>query len=135
MASVLTAWALVVAAFDWRRRRVPNPASILVAIPAVVAPIFGLLGADVKDGLAGFAFGAVILLPGYFGRRVGAGDVKLTVVLGLLLSIRSMLVAGAAKISSRQKRDPHYRLPGAVALIVGFLWSLWYGRVMGALGV
>jgi len=145
IASVLTAWALVVAIFDWRRRRVPNPALILVAVPAVLALVFyrkGLLGAGVVESLVGFAFGAVILLPGYLSKQIGAGDVKLAALLGLLLGIKSallaMLAAGIviglmaviAKVRFRKDKNPGYRLPGAVALVAGFEWSLWYGMAM-----
>lgn len=147
--TALTVWALAVAAFDWRQRRVPNPALILVVVPALLALVVyrkGLLEIEVWESLAGFAFGTVILLPGYIAKQLGAGDVKLAAVMGLLLGIRNLLpallVAGltiglmavAAKIKFRKSENQSYRLPGAVALVVGFEWSLWHKVVMGATG-
>lgn len=91
MAVVETAlglWAAIISWYDWKQRRVPNLALVLVLVPAALALILqpqGLLGAARASSLGGMALGFALTLPGYVVKRFGAGDVKFAAVLGLLL--------------------------------------------------
>lgn len=138
IAGLLAVWALAVAAFDLRQRRVPNALLVLVAVPAIVAfPVVrhGLLGVGIEQSLIGLGIGALPYLPGYMLGKVGAGDVKLSGLLGFLLGAAGAFkafVVGAfalgliAGLFALRKSDPVHasRLPAAVALVVGFLWVI-----------
>lgn len=136
IASLLAVWALAVAAFDLKQRRVPNVLLVLVAVPAIVVfPMVrhGLLGAGIGQSLIGLAIGALPYLPGYLLGKVGAGDVKLSGLQGFLLggagAFKAFLVGAVALgliamfgMLAKYDRDHASRLPAAVALVVGFLW-------------
>lgn len=91
---------ITAAAADWLCRIIPNPtvlalfalklvlvAASLLRIPG--APPFGLLAA-----LGGMVFCFLLFsLPGLFGKRVGAGDIKLAAAIGFLLEFQNALVA------------------------------------------
>ena len=83
---------------DLRSRRIPNA----LTIPALVAAlcVHGALGAG--QGLLLSACGAMaagaLLLPGYLMRSTGAGDVKLLMAVGAILSFPTALVAGIAAL-------------------------------------
>ena len=139
MVWVLAIWALAVAVFDVRQRRVPNFLLILVAVPTCLMLVFdrsGPLHVGAGSAALGFAAALLLLLPGYLIGSVGAGDVKLGAVLGLLLGwsavlwalLCAALVLGAMALAVKL-RWPHlaktYRLPGAVALAVGFEIATW----------
>jgi prepilin peptidase CpaA len=137
IAGLLAIWALAVAAFDWKQRRVPNLLLALVAVPAIVAfPVarHGLLGAGIEQSLIGLGIGALPYLPGYMLGKVGAGDVKLSGLQGFLLggggAVKAFVVAAIAlgliaifvALTKKSDRNQASRLPAAVALVVGFLW-------------
>ena len=139
-ASCLAAWAVVIAAFDLRQRRIPNLALVLVVAPAIVSLAAyggGLIGVSLLQSLGGCVFAGALLVPGYLARQVGAGDVKLAAVMGLLLglsnSLMMLLVSGVviglmalvARLRLGKLRSSDYRLPGGLALAIGFVWSLW----------
>ena len=82
---IIAVVALIVAAIDLRRRRIPN----VVTAPLVVA---GLSYAVLTGGASGFSVGALgaltgfaILLPLYVVGGMGAGDVKLLTGFGAWL--------------------------------------------------
>jgi len=137
MTGLLAIWALAVAISDVRQRRVPNLLLILLAVPAVLTLVVnhhGLLGAGIWDSLAGLVLGTAPLLAGYFIRQVGAGDVKLSGLQGLVLgmggSVKALLISGivlgaitalALLNFGKKEQTRLMRLPAAVALVVGFI--------------
>jgi prepilin peptidase CpaA len=139
MVWVLAIWALAVAIFDVRLRRVPNFLLVLVAVPTCLMLIFnrsGPLHVGAGSAALGLAVALLLLLPGYLIGSVGAGDVKLGAVLGLLLGLSGVLwallcaalvlgtMAVAVKLRWPQLAKA-YRLPGAVALAIGFEIATW----------
>lgn len=138
LTGLFAVWALAVAIYDVRQRRVPNYLLILLAVPAVLAAMFnhrGLLGASIWESLAGLFLGAAPLLAGYLIRQVGAGDVKLSGVQGFVLGVggagKALLISGVVLglmsffVWARKNRQtPHLRLPAAVALVVGFVATI-----------
>jgi Flp pilus assembly protein protease CpaA len=136
LTGMLVAWALAVAAFDIAQRRVPNLLLAALLVPAVVTLLsvhHGLLGAGITQSLIGLGIGAAPLLAGHLMRQVGAGDVKLAAVQGLVLGaagmIGALLIAGlvlglmsaVAVVRKRMGRPLKVRLPAAPALVVGFV--------------
>lgn len=135
IAGLLALWALAVAVFDVRQRRVPNTLLILLAVPAALVLAFnrqGLLGAGIGASLAGLVLGAAPLFAGYLSGQVGAGDVKLSAVQGFVLGLagcfEALLVSGVVlglmtvlALQRKQDDDTKLRLPAAVALVVGFI--------------
>jgi len=137
MTGLCAIWALAVAIYDVRQRRVPNALLTLLAIPAVLTLVVnhrGLLGAGIGDSLAGLVVGSAPLLAGYFIRQVGAGDVKLSGLQGLVLgmgdSLKALLISGivlgvmtAFALFDLQRREQArpLRIPAAVALVIGFI--------------
>lgn len=92
----------------------------------------GLLGASLAASVLGAFVGGLVLLPGYLWFRLGAGDVKLAAIIGLLIGWNGLpwffllaalilglmslvVVAGVGAINARA-----VRLPAAVALGGGF---------------
>lgn len=137
---LLAAWAVGIAAWDWRARRVPNGAVAAAALGAVaLLAVFGhgVLGAGWAMSLAGAALGAGLWLPGYFAKKVGAGDVKFAACIGLLLgipaTIEAMLLAalllGMMATAAVACGRRHARLPAAVALAGGMLLRLFWGAI------
>lgn len=140
---VLSAWAAIISWYDWKQRRVPNLALVLVLVPAVLALILqpqGLLGAARWSSLAGMALGFALTLPGYVLKRFGAGDVKFAAVLGLLLgaarglemvlwsSILMGLVAAGLYYLSAAHRS--HKFPAAPMLAAGFIAEMLWGPLL-----
>lgn len=133
--AALLIWATAVAVTDWRVRKVPNLLLLAALLPAGVVLVWrgeGLLGAAPVASLTGLLYGFALALPGYLLSRFGAGDVKLSAVLGLLLGqpaiLTSLLLAalllGAMALVTRVRAGAEaaskIRLPAAVALSAGF---------------
>ena len=86
---LLALWACSICYFDARFRRIPNA----LLIPALVLACTMLLwrhtsltGAPWTSALAAAGGAALVTLPGYLLRKLGAGDVKYLFVIGLLTS-------------------------------------------------
>jgi prepilin peptidase CpaA len=143
---MVTAWAVAIAAWDLRYRRVPNPA----LLPALLLLVAGFaldgrtpLGADGVSSLAGAAIATLLLLPGYALGKLGAGDVKMAALLGAFAgwaaTIEILLFAGlalglmamGAAAAGRRKA----RLPAAVALAAGLCLEWWLGPVWIGAGI
>ena len=82
---------------DARQRVIPNE---LVLSILVLAAVFGFTGAitfNIWQSLLGLAACFVIfLLPSFFGKQVGAGDIKLAAAMGFALGLVGGLYAVAA---------------------------------------
>ena len=149
--SLVALWALAVAVFDWKQRRVPNAVLLLLAVPAVFYEALfrhGLLGVGIGQSLFGCAIGGIVLLPGgYLSRQVAAGDVKYAMVQGFVLGVAAILealvAAGLAigvlavvvrvlKIDRQPGKFQSIGLPAAVPLTVGFIWALGHLYVLPA---
>jgi len=79
---------------DAKHRIIPNE---LVLAILLLAAVFGLTGAipfEIWSSLLGFAACFVIFfVPSLFGRKIGAGDVKLAAVMGFALGLTGALYA------------------------------------------
>ena len=98
----------------------------------------GPLGSGSLSSLLGAVVGTVMLLPGYWKSKLGAGDVKLAAVLGFLqgldgllwtllfsaLFLGGMSVFVLVRLGAVGARN--VRLPAAVALCSGFAVALLY---------
>jgi prepilin peptidase CpaA len=119
--ALLILWAAVLAGADLARRRVPNLGVLVVLIPASAVLLLsseGLLGVSPLPSVLGCALALALLLPAYFCGWLGAGDVKVAAVMGLLLGpvataavlVLSALALGgialASIISGRVRRAP-----------------------------
>ncbi len=83
----LLVWALVIAAIDLRRRTIPN----LLTLPATLAGLAWMLlsahsltGDTWASGLWAGLFGLAVTLPAYALRKLGAGDAKYLLAIGVL---------------------------------------------------
>jgi prepilin peptidase CpaA len=86
---LLALWACSIAYFDARYRRIPNVLSLgawLVAVFVLLARHASLTGAAPFSALAAAGVGLLLTLPAYVARKLGAGDVKYMVAIGLLTS-------------------------------------------------
>src|SRR6185437_7746907 len=84
-------------------RRIPNLLSLGAWVVGIGLLIFrqnSLLGAAPSSALYGAGFGLLVTYPAYLMRKLGAGDVKLMVAMGLLTSlpvtIKAFVVAAFA---------------------------------------
>lgn len=133
--AALLIWATAIAVTDWRLRKVPNLLLLVALLPAGLVLAWrgeGLLGAAPVASLTGLLCGLLLTLPGYLLGQFGAGDVKLSAVLGLLLgqpAILSTLLLAAillgamalvTRLSAGAEAARKIRLPAAIALSGGF---------------
>lgn len=139
----LSLWLAAVLWSDLRRRRIPNTLLLLLLVPALLAVMInsrGLLGVGPWASLAGLMV-AALLLPGYAAGQMGAGDVKLAAVLGLLLGpaaglemllISALLIglAAALMLARHGASARKQRLPVAPAFVAAFGVQLFYGRLL-----
>lgn len=135
-------WLAAVLWSDLRHRRIPNTLLLLLLIPALLAVMVnarGLLGVALWPSLAGLLVGGLPLLPGYAMGQMGAGDVKLAAVLGLLLGaagalemllLSAVLIGGCAALLLFQRGATvrQQRLPVAPAFITAFASQMVFGR-------
>lgn len=131
----LLVWALAIAVIDWRQRRVPNALLLVLMLPTLGWLVWrgeGPLGIAWPASLAGMGLGFALTLPGYVVSRLGAGDVKLAAVMGLVQGAPEVLwtllvaglVLGAMSLAAVQlmgfANARQLRIPAAVALSAGF---------------
>lgn len=91
---MLSAWAVVIGYLDWRYRQIPNSLSLSGwAVGGGLLMIVGssLLGAPPSSALYAAGFATLVTLPGYGLGKLGAGDVKFLVAIGLLTSFQVTL--------------------------------------------
>ncbi len=143
MTGALLLWALAIAIVDWRWRRVPNALLLLAQLPALGCLVLegrGVLAEGRLPALFGLLCGLGLTLPGYLAGRLGAGDVKLAAVMGLLqgwpligwtLLASALLLGAMSLVLVRQlglAGARAMRLPAAVALAGGFMAVLLLDR-------
>jgi Flp pilus assembly protein protease CpaA len=98
----LVMWAAAIAALDLHQRRIPN----LLTLPAVLAGLVWMLvsghcltGDRWQLGLWAGAFGLAVTLPAYALGKLGAGDAKYLLAIGVLTGWRTtcntFIIAGA----------------------------------------
>jgi len=99
----LILWAAWVGYVDWRDRRIPNQLSLGAWVVGIVMLVFeqaSLVGVSPSSALYGAAFGLLVTYPAYLMRKLGAGDVKFLVAMGLLTSfsitIKAFVIAAFA---------------------------------------
>jgi prepilin peptidase CpaA len=88
LSCALVVWALAIAAGDFARGRISNLILLMLLVPAGLALAFnqqGLLGVAPAMSLLGLGLPLLLLLPAYAWGWLGAGDVKLASVMGLVL--------------------------------------------------
>ncbi len=80
-------WALAIALVDLRLRKIPN----LLTLPACLVGLAWMAlsghcmtGEDWDSGLWAGAFGLVVTVPAYALRKLGAGDAKYLLAIGIL---------------------------------------------------
>jgi prepilin peptidase CpaA len=88
--ALLAVWVCSIAYFDARYRRIPNVLSLgawLVAACVLLTKQTSLTGASASSALLAAGAGFAATWPAYAVRKLGAGDVKLMVAIGLLTSL------------------------------------------------
>ncbi|MGQ0618633.1 MAG: prepilin peptidase [Panacagrimonas sp.] len=144
MATVLlSVWALVVAAGDGWRRRIPNGLLLAAWVPGIAVFVVddrGWLNETFSASVIGLLIPFLALLPGFLFRVLGGGDVKfaaccgwflgpergalMLLVMALGLGTFSLWVALRRRETSVQRRiaaGPAIALGFAVAMLPGIL--------------
>ncbi len=142
----ISLWSLAIAGIDASRQKVPNLVLVLALVPALLALAVnhvGLLGAGPLSSIGGLVLAFAVALPGYVLHKMGAGDVKLAAVLGLLGGVGGLwwlLYAGLAigAMAAVAWGLRHWyglggpKIPAAAALVAGFwVWLLWGAPIGG----
>lgn len=136
---LLLLWALLIAVADWRWRKVPNSLLLALLLPALVMLLLngqGLQSAAWWPSLLGAAMALVVTLPGYLVSKLGAGDVKLAIVMGLVqgwpLAAYTLMASALLLGSMALLMVLHFgfanartvRMPAAIAFVGGFIATL-----------
>lgn len=86
---LIVLWACSIAYFDARYRRIPNVLSLgawVLGATVLLVQHSSLTGAKASSALIAAGLGLLLTLPAYLIKKLGAGDVKLLVGIGLLTS-------------------------------------------------
>jgi prepilin peptidase CpaA len=151
---ILITWLLLCVLTDMCWRKLPNVLTLGMYIPALFILIYThqtALGGSYMSAIAGWFIAIVLTMPAYAIRWLGAGDVKLISVMGLIGGLNfilfSFVLASLATLliiltwQSCQKFFPYfnlklsrwgYRLP-AVSLIRGRIIPFGAMLAMGAI--
>jgi len=70
--------------FDLRYQRIPNKLCLLALAVAVILQIYNSKWYGIEQALLGSVLALILLLPAFYFRFLGAGDVKLMVAVGAL---------------------------------------------------
>lgn len=117
--AALALWGLAVALLDARHRRIPNALTLgpaLLALGCLTAFGSGPLMTPPASNLAAAALFLLFLLPGYLLDRVGGGDLKLGLALGLVGGFKIGLLTlgiGAPLLIILALREARRRAPQA----------------------
>jgi prepilin peptidase CpaA len=96
--TLLSALVSAAAVTDLRRRRIPNRLVVVGLVFAVVLQLSVYGPRGLSEGILGALLGLVCLLPFYALRAMGAGDVKLMSVIGIVMGPRGLLYAVALSL-------------------------------------
>ncbi len=78
--------------FDLKYRIIPNTVILAMLATAAVFALIGETGAGIPSSLAGLAVvGLLFVFPYLFGKKVGAGDVKLAAAIGFCAGLQNAL--------------------------------------------
>lgn len=80
---------MAIAYFDVRYYRIPNALSLGawgLGLSVLLIKHSSLIGAPISSALMAAGFAALVTLPAYLLKKLGAGDVKMLVAIGLLTS-------------------------------------------------
>lgn len=86
---LIVTWACSIAYFDARYRRIPNVLSLgawVLSAAVLFVHDASLTGASPSSALMGAGLGLLLTAPAYALRKLGAGDVKFLVAIGMLTS-------------------------------------------------
>lgn len=137
--ALILAWAVWIAFTDIRQQRIPNFLLLAALIPCVMTLLLighSPLGANGFDAASGLFAAFFLTFPGYFADKLGAGDVKLAAVLGLMQGLHGVLftlllaalLLGAASLAMvhvlGREGARGESLPAGAALCAGFAASL-----------
>lgn len=130
---ILLLWLTACAWSDWRARRVPNGWTYgmgLLAAGALIVLGNTLLGQPAWVGWAGALTALLMTLPGFLSGKLGGGDVKLLLALGLACGPMILLMTLVAALPclmlwSVAMRDPAARKPMVPALAAGYVLARW----------
>jgi prepilin peptidase CpaA len=89
--ALLLAWALLIGWSDLRHRRIPNLLSLTAWLVGAVVLVWSgrsFLGAPWPSACWAALFALAVTLPAYGLGKLGAGDVKFLVAVGLLTSLQ-----------------------------------------------
>lgn len=124
---ILLLWLACCAWTDWRRRCVPNALSYGMVVAAVLCLLLvgqTLLGQPAWVGWNGGLVAAVLVLPGFLSHRLGGGDVKLLIGLGLatgpMVTLLTLVGAVPFLLLLRHTLSGPDRLPLVPALLGGY---------------
>lgn len=140
--TLVVLWCLSVCLSDLHARRIPNTLTIAGCLIAVFSLLFTghtLLGESWQSAVLGTIISLLLTLPAYVARLLGAGDVKLILVIaligGLYLTLFSFVIASFLSILlsfsyfiftqfSAQKNNPKRWIPFGAALSAGLLCAI-----------
>jgi prepilin peptidase CpaA len=91
----LCAWAACAAWADWQHRRLPNVLTLGGLAFALVSLLWlgrSWNGGEATSAWAGFGVAFALTVPGYLLSKLGAGDVKLLMAMGLLTDLPTLLL-------------------------------------------
>lgn len=91
-------WALCIVWIDAKARRIPNGLNLGAAVAGLAFAIFtgqAMLEAGYMDILLGLLLAALLTIPAYLQRLLGAGDAKLLLAIAMLGGWKAVLVSFA----------------------------------------
>ncbi|RQO34660.1 hypothetical protein DBR37_09750 [Herminiimonas sp. KBW02] len=94
MIVLLIVFCVFIIGYDFLFRRVPNSlllTALLVHSGYMLYARAGVLGTDLSQSLIGAGVALLVFVPLYAMRAMGAGDVKLLIVLGAVLGVSGLL--------------------------------------------
>ncbi|WP_146531018.1 A24 family peptidase [Novipirellula artificiosorum] len=135
LAIITTALLAIATTFDLRTREIPDWISLAIGVTAVVASLIGWLGMSIAWVSAGGIVGLAIAYGLFRFAKLGGGDGKLIIALGMLVGpvgilivLFGMAIAGGVLsliAMLRGQRDYAY-VPAIAAGFVGYLGFVYF---------
>ncbi len=92
--AILLTWSLLIAWSDLKRRKIPNELSLtawVVGAAFLATSGHSMIGAPWRDVCGALVFATAVTLPAYSLNKLGAGDVKYLIAVGVLTSFQIAL--------------------------------------------